>query len=326
MNLQPFEQALAALDLSAPSFDADSMRALRFAQLADFLESNVRSGQPFDLKTVQPNPLWLKIEDRLDAALRQWTRSRPPEGMWRIHQWYSSGILIDTGALKLGFDIIPFIKVFGWEDRYQLASRLAAELDALFITHRHEDHYDPEMVRACLAQGVPVYMPAALAQSWKAIPGLHAVEPDTEWKLGDLRIRARTGIHVWRDTADDLPLCIYECRQSDGRAIVYGGDADYTKFPPLSDDTQVVVYFLPWRAPNAAYEEGDPRQIAPVHVAVELGLQHIQPAYLFYVHCAELEHLYDGFTASFDIALSLKERLPVRSELMFWGESMDIQP
>ncbi len=324
MNLQPLVRTLDQLDHYPPSFEINPDREQAFLDLGRYLEANIRSGQPFDLTKVLPNPLWQLFEERLHAALGRLKDSRPAPDTLRVHQWYSSGIVLDTGTQVLGFDIVPMRRLYGWEDRFDQTGQLAEYLDALFVTHRHQDHYDIDLVRACLKAGTPVYMPERLARTWNGSPSLRSVVHNQQWEMGDLRVHARTGIHVWRESEDDLPVAVYEVRWPNDTAVVFGGDADYTKKLEKTDAVRVRAYFLPWRAPNALYEEGDARQVAPLHEAVQVALDRLDPAVLFYVHCAELEHVYEGFPASFDMALDLKKRLPVSSELMFWGEWMDL--
>jgi hypothetical protein len=90
-----------------------------------------------------------------------------------------------------------------------------------------------------------------------------------------------------------------------------------------SPDARVRAFFVPWRAPNAAYEAGTP-DARPLTEAVQRAVDQLQPDTLIYEHCAELEHVYDGFPCSFDLALDLKQQLTTPSELLFWGESLDI--
>ncbi len=324
MNLRPFLRSLEEVNRHPPSFDLNPAREKALLDIGRYLETHIRSGQPFDLKTVHPNPLWQVFEERLHDALTRARDMNLPPGACRMHQWYSSGVIFQTRDSVLGFDIVPMRRLYGWEDRFAQTEQLADWLDALFITHRHEDHHDPDLVRAMLKAGKPVHMPEALAQTWKESPCLMPVRHDDQWDVAAVRVHARRGIHVWRDDDRELPLCVYEVVWPDQRAIVYGGDVDYTKVLERSDDLAIDAFFLPWRAPNASYEEGHEQQIGPLHEAVQQALDKLNPAMLFYEHCAELEHVYDGFAASFDMALDLKKRLPVRSELLFWGEHIDL--
>lgn len=323
MNLEPLVQELQQLEQYPPSWGRLPEREACFGAIAHFLETHIRPGQPFDLKSVQPNPLWMLLEDRLAAALSSWTAepSRRTTPVC-VRQWYSSSVIIDMEGKRLGFDVIPYLRIYDWPDRYDLTGQLADGLDALLITHRHQDHYDPDLVRACLEREVPVYLPESVALQWKAHPFLFPVVDGHEWDIGPLHCSARVGPHVWRETVEELPVCIYSCAVAGDPAIVYGGDADYTRLPDLNLDVPVRAYFLPWRAPNACYESGHERQIGTLQEAFDVMLQQVDPATVFYEHCAELEHVHDGFSASFDMALDLKCHSPVPSELLFWGESI----
>lgn len=325
MNLEPLIHSLAKLDQCAPTFSLSPEREDSFKEIAQFLESHARAGQSFDLKAIQPNPLWMLLEDRLSAALDAWEFTRPVEaGAGLIRQWYSSGVIIETDGLRLGFDIIPIPRAYEWPDRHNLADRLADLLDVLLITHRHHDHYDENLVRACLERDVPVYLPESLARQWKESPLLHPVVDGQQWLMPGLQCSARIGPHVWRDTIDELPVCIYVVIGADGKTWVYGGDADYTRLPDLDLRSPVKAYFLPWRAPNARYESGHDMQTGSLPDALDILLAQVRPEHVFYQHCAELEHVHDGFPASFDMALDLKRHCPMPSELMFWGESIDL--
>lgn len=324
MTLLPLLSYLEQLDANPPSFAHSARRSDAFAGIARFLESNIRAGQPFDLKTVHPNPLWQCFEDRLDKALNDLGAPTLSSNAMRVHQWYSSGILLEAGPRLFGFDVVLLHRNFGWEDRFNMTDRLAASLDALFITHCHADHYDELLVRACVHEEVPVYMPVSVARNWKPSPFIIPIEHNAEWLVGDLPVKARHGVHIWRSSFDEVPLLVYEMVLPDETLFVYGGDVDYTKDLAVTPGRAVKAFFIPWRAPNARYEAGDDRQIGTIQQAIEIALERLKPEALFYQHCAELEHMYDGFPASFDLALENKATLPVASELMFWGEWMDL--
>lgn len=325
MNLTALTNALTTLEKHPPAWSTSPARTAAFAQLARFLHDHIRPGQPYDLKTVRPNPVWMWLEDRLSDALAEWaTQSPPAAGIWRINQWYSSGVVAELSGYRLGFDVIPILRAYDWPDRHNLTERIAEHLDALFVTHRHGDHYDIKLVQACLTKGKPVFMPSPLAADWPAQANLYPVHDGQQWEWGGLPFSARIGAHVWRETIEELPVCIYTCTDATQHALVYGGDADYTRLPDLQLTVPVRTYFVPWRAPNARYEAGHEQQTDTLHTALEILRQHVQPATLFYTHCAELEHVHDGFPASFDLALDLKYNLSIPSELLFWGEHMDL--
>lgn len=325
MNLEPLIRSLAKLDQCPPSYQKSVDREECFRDIAHFLESQIRPGQTFDLKAIHPNPLWMLLEDRFSETLTRWADAPPANhGCTLIRQWYSSGVIMETQGRRLGFDVIPILRAFEWPDRHNLTERMADLLDALLITHRHQDHYDVDLVRACLERAVPVYLPESLSRQWKEHEHLHPVGDGQEWNLFGLTCSAHIGPHVWRETIEELPVAIYAVTGEEKNTWVYGGDADYTRLPDLHLTTPVQVYFLPWRAPNVQYEQGHDLQTGTLIEAVEIMLDQIRPGAVLYQHCGELEHVHDGFPASFDMALDLKECCRVPSELMFWGESIDL--
>lgn len=320
MKPAALSELLQRLTSHPPSFAYDERRAECFAGIAAFLESSIRPGHAFDLKTARPNPVWQLFEETLDQALTDWMTTRPERGRMAVQQWYSSGVLLDTGSTVLGFDVIPMRRIYGWEDRFDLTGRLAKTLDALFITHRHEDHCDAELVAACIREGTPVYMPEPLAIAWDNPDGIIPIGPNYQGTCAGVEVHGRPGTHVWRETPEELPLTLYELIWPSGVSLIYGGDVDYTQPLMQTDGTQLKVFFVPWRAPNAAYEPGHAQQTGILLDAVHVLLDQLAPAVLIYEHCAELEHIYDGFTCSFDMALNLQRELAIPSELLFWGE------
>jgi L-ascorbate metabolism protein UlaG (beta-lactamase superfamily) len=326
MSLERLTHSLAALDASPPSFDANPTRREAFLEIGRFLEASVRAGQAFDLRTHNPNPVWLAIEPRLARALRSADESDLARNEVVAWQMYNDGVIVRTDEIAIGLDVIPMPRFFGWPDPPGLTERTAELLDLLVITHAHEDHYDRALVRACLHMGKPVLMPEPMAVDWGHDSNLHAVSHGWKLEIDDLQITGRVGCHVWRDTPEELPLVYYEIRCQEGYAFIFGGDVDYTKEFEKTRGRAIDLLFLPWRNPNPAYEEGRPEQVGSTFDAVQIALKKIEPAALLYEHCAELDHIYGGFPASFDMALDLKRRIPVPSELMFWGEQIALTP
>ncbi|OQW95554.1 MAG: hypothetical protein BWK77_07230 [Verrucomicrobia bacterium A1] len=326
MNIEKLKHSLAALDSNPPSFAANPKRHKMFLDIGQFLEASVRAGQALDLRAQNPNPVWQAIEPRLARALESADETDLARNEVAAWQMYNDGVIVRTDEIAIGLDVIPMPRFFGWPEPPKLTERIAELLDLLVITHAHEDHYDRALVRACLRMGKPVLMPEPMAGEWGQDANLHPVSHGWELEIDDLHITGRAGCHVWRDTPEELPLVYYEIRCQEGYTFVFGGDVDYTKTFEKTRGRAIDLLFLPWRNPNAAYEEGRPEQTGTTFDAVRIALDKIEPAALLYEHCAELNHVYDGFPASFDMALDLKQRIPVPSELMFWGEQIALAP
>jgi L-ascorbate metabolism protein UlaG (beta-lactamase superfamily) len=320
MSIERLTRSLAALYANPPSFAPDAARHRAFLDIAQVLETSTRAGQPLDLYKVNPHPLWQEIEPRLTRALGEAANAKPARDKIVVWQMYNDGVILRTGEMAIGLDVIPMPRFFGWAEPEGLTERIAGLLDLLVITHSHDDHYDRALVRACLRMGKPVLMPAAMAREWGHHAHLHATGNGWEQEIAGLHITAREGFHVWRETMAELPLVYYEAVCREGYTFMFGGDLDYTKALEKSPGRTIDLFFLTWRNPNALYEQGRPEQVGSTLDAVRIALERIDPAAILFEHCAELDHVYHGFPASFDMALDLKRQIPIPSELMFWGE------
>ena len=74
-------------------------------------------------------------------------------------------------------------------------------IDAVLITHRHFDHFDPELVEEALGRGVPVWMPGDafgdLGDSSGAVgDNLHEAVAGATLRIGALTVRVSGGRHA----------------------------------------------------------------------------------------------------------------------------------
>jgi len=105
---------------------------------------------------------------RIRKAIGEIEATRVDEGM-RIWKLYNHGFLVRTAAVSLAFDIVPGIRTEGFSLGRADLERLAAQSDALFITHLHADHANRDVVNLFLAQRKPVIAPEGL---WRDDPEL----------------------------------------------------------------------------------------------------------------------------------------------------------
>ena len=325
MKFSHIEKAVSVLARNPPGFRMCPARDAALLNIGRFLERQTRAGQPLDLKKTSA-PLWPFILRRLETAMDEAERADLAHDAVTAWQMYNSGVVVKTGDIIIGLDVIPMPRFFGWEEPEGLTLRTAELLDVLLITHRHEDHYDKALVRACLDLGKPVLMPASLAADWGHHIALHGVEHGANMELLDLQITCRQGFHVWRATMDELPLIYYEITTPAGYTFIFSGDLDYTKVFEKTAGRDIDLLFIPWRNPNERYENGRPEQIGSTLDAVKIAVKTAQPRAILYEHYGELDHIYGGFSASYDMALDLKRELAVPSELLFWGEHMALAP
>ncbi len=323
MSMDVFEKHLGTLAVHPPSFSSCLPREEAFLGIGKFLEAHIRAGQQYDLEK-NPNSLWNVIQNRLLAVLDEVQDTSVGAGEVHLWQMYNSGIIIKTSDMTLGFDVIPLLRAYGWAEPEGVTARIANLLDMLLITHRHPDHFDSKQVQACLAAGKSVCVPEPMASALGPCEQLHEVADGWTHSSEGAEIRGRQAYHVWRENMDDVPSVYYEVACRNGFTFLFSGDADYTKTFEKTSGQKIDLLFLPWRNPNALYEDGQPGQIGTTEDAVRIALDRVQPARILLEHYAELEHVRDGFPASYDMALMLKQALPVPCEWMFWGESIHL--
>lgn len=325
MNMDAFKEQLKILDRHGPSFMNNAMREEAFLRIGEFFETTIREGQPFDLAK-NPNPVWEIIEARLLKALDEIDQPAADARTITLWQMYNAGVILRQGGVVFGVDVIPMLRTYGWAEPEGLTERIADRLDFLLVTHHHPDHYDRALVRACLDRDKPVALPEHLATEWPGRPTLRAISGGwaTTWR--DIRITARNAFHVWRDSMADVPLVYYELTLPGEYTLLFSGDADYTKAFEKTPEQPVHLLLLPWRNPNATFEDGHERQTHRTIDAVQMVCDHIQPAQILFEHYAELEHVYGAFPASYDMAVSLRQALQTPADWLFWGESVTLTP
>ena len=320
-----FRKLMTMLDACPPSWAWNEERAQLFLELGRYFEEAIRPGMPCDL-ALNPNPLWGAIYHRLKRALVAVDALALLPGEWMLWQMYNSGVILKSRDVVAGMDIVPVLRTYGWQDPEELTRYTAGLLDFLLITHHHPDHYDRALVRACLALGKPVCVPEDIRKDWEADPNLYVFQDGTTITLCDLEITGRRGVHVWRETAEELPLIYYELTDCAGHTVLFAGDADYTRSFTCTPGQTVDALFLPWRNPNARFEEGRPEQTGVTEDALRMVIDRIHPQRIILEHYAELEHIYNGYPASYDLAARLKRFSPVHLEWMFWGERLGLLP
>jgi L-ascorbate 6-phosphate lactonase len=129
-------------------------------------------------------------------------------------------------------------KVIGQENNFDMERQVEAPLaatdltgmDALLLTHTHQDHTDPETLGAYRAAGGrgPYLAPAETLEKLHSL-GVPAAEttmvwPNKEVKVGDLTIRVTFAIPFG---GDDLTHVGYLVSVQDGPKIYFTGDTAY---------------------------------------------------------------------------------------------------
>lgn len=308
------------LDEAPPVFGFHPVRAQILLEIGQWLEAHIRPEGYFDLQHISPNPVWELIQNRLLKRLEQ-IQSFGLSDQPRIWQWYNSGVIICAGHWRLAFDLVPIPRAFGWAEPPGLTEKLADTIDMLFVTHGHPDHFDHRLAQACLRRGKPVYLPESLAENWPhgIQPQFLSLEKESYEERDNISFVSRPGIHVWRDTPEEVPSIYYEVEAPDRLRLIFTGDLDYSR--SLSSPAGKVDWlFVTWRSPNARYEPGHPEAIGTPADALRLAVNQVQPAAVILEHYGELEHIYQSYPASLDIAVEQIKAIP-GTDCLFWGET-----
>ncbi len=287
-----------------------------------FVEENCRPGCRFDLN-IWPNPVWQMIEARLSAALASFVAAPSGHDEMLMLQWYNSGILLKNAGQIMGFDLVPVPRYYDWPDNRKLTGRLAEVLSWLLVTHEHADHFDAELVGKCIALNRPVLMHDLAALSSHLTIG--RMGDQDEFLSSISLIKAHHGCHVWRDRPDEVAVTAFEIEFDTNFRLVFCGDLDYTRgltqVKPAPD-----ALFIAWRNPSAIYENGHPRQQGTTFDAIGKVIDLLRPRRIILQHYCELDHVYRGFSSSYELAAELIHHLPVKTDIFFWGDTVRLQP
>jgi hypothetical protein len=278
-----------------------------------FLERECLPGGRHDLKN-WPNAVWQKIIEGMLHGLNEFMNYSSPEPLFL--QWYNSGVFVKVAGKILAFDILPVPRFYNWPEPPDLTNKLAEIIDVLAITHAHADHFDEKLAARCSELGKSVLMPVGAIENFA---GITCLGDRKVFDCGPLSLRAHRACHVWRDSPDDVAIAAFEVSAADNFRMVFCGDSDYTKDLPAITP-QPDLMFITWRNPGPKYEDGHPAQQACTIDAVTLAITRFAPRQLVLEHYAELDHIYKGFSASYEIAIELIKNLQVPTSIHFWGD------
>ena len=231
-------------------------------------------------------------------------------------QWYNSGVFIRAAGKIIACDILPIPRYYGWLEPPGLTMQIAEAIDALLITHDHQDHFDVELIAACRKLEKPVFMHPGAAP---ADSGVRPMPDGCCCNLDQISIVAHHACHVWRKSEAEVLLSAFEVDFAGRFRVVFCGDADYTK-GLAGIRAQPDVLFITWRNPGPEYEDGHPEQTGATPDAVRLAISRFAPRRLILQHYGELDHVYHGFSASYEMALDLIERIDMPVTIHFWGD------
>lgn len=143
------------------------------------------------------------------------------------------------------------------------------DLDAVLITHQHQDHLDPQHVPTLLQNNprAEVYAAEDVRQAVE-LPGAHSVQPGERFTVGQVQVEAVGGQHaVIHEEMPRVHNIGYILRAEDEPVFFHPGDALDTA--PEGIDVLALPLMGPWAALREHVEFlrelGVPRVNIPIH-------------------------------------------------------------
>ncbi|MFQ5823555.1 MAG: FlgD immunoglobulin-like domain containing protein [bacterium] len=151
-------------------------------------------------------------------------RDTVPEGA-AIWMMYNHGFVIKTPQHVFAFDLVD--GYHGWLTH--LPSELIQQIEVLFISHEHGDHFDNSVASAVMANGGYVVVPSENSN----MGNVPMAEGDS-LTISGLHIKAHYGLH-------SVPIRIYEVTTPSGFKILHTGDNQTSATLPEVDSVDVLL-------------------------------------------------------------------------------------
>lgn len=294
------------LDQFPPGLPENPVRRAALIRLDDILH----------IESAPKKPLVHQFyRERMEKVLGEIEQTKITSGA-RVWKLYNDTFVVRTPSVTFAFDVVPGPPgVDGFRVSPEWIQRLAAQTDALFISHLHADHANQEVAKAFLDQGKPVL---AVERLWTDQPEFsrRMVYPE----------RSATKIHEITVKGGKLRYVAYPGHQGppvnnnnflvispEGFTALHTGDqssfeADYEWMAQIGNQHNVDVLF-----PNC-WTDGLQRMIRGVN-----------PRYVITGHENEMAHTVDhreDYTQTYNHMFGS----PYPFLLMGWGEGYSIAP
>ncbi len=221
-----------------------------------------------------------------------------------IWMMYNHGMVIKSPQVVFAFDLVNGYS--GWTQ--QLPSELITQIDVLFVSHRHLDHYDSSIANSVLVNGGNVIVPSEETYITGCIP----MAPGDSILISGLQIKAHYGLH-------SSALRIYEVTTTTGCKFVHTGDNQTSDILPTVDNLDVLLL-------NAWVNESGSTSAV---IGMRNCINALNPTVMIPGHIQELYHDYNpGNPASrvpYEWAYEVDDVvLDSDVEIMAWGERYNL--
>jgi hypothetical protein len=223
----------------------------------------------------------------------------------RIWSMYNHGFIVKTPTTVFAFDLVHGYP--SW--KYRIPDAILEQIQVLFVSHKHDDHYDRSLIHSILDFGGKVVAPLET----KLIgDDMIYVSPGDELNVAGLHVKVYDGLH------GDIPSRIFEVITPEGLKIMHTGDNQTSE--TLPDGVKVDILLL-----NAWVNESGS---APAITGVRNSINKLAPGLTILGHFQELSHAYDPSSVtsrlSYGSILAAGDvPLPGQVSVQIWGERCD---
>lgn len=226
----------------------------------------------------------------------------------RIWSMYNHGFIVKTPSSVFAFDLVQGYP--SWN--YQIPDSILNQIQVLFLSHKHDDHWDRTIIKEITDLGGKVVEPME-----EKIAGYDFVylSPDEETTQAGLQIKAFDGLH------GGIPVRMYFVTTPEGFTIFHTGDNQTSE--TLPEGLTVDILLL-----NAWVNESG--SASPV-IGARNSIKKLNPKLTILGHIQEMSHTYDPSDPksrlSFEAPLKVDDgSLPGVVSVQIWGEPCDFQP
>jgi L-ascorbate metabolism protein UlaG (beta-lactamase superfamily) len=293
----PYEEIEAVLRANPPCSGNDDIRRDAILAFDKTLRNNTANFDPA-VSEFYENMMRHMEEDFNEPVL---------SGM-RIWLMYNHGFIVKTPSATFAFDLVHGYPQ--WD--YRIPDSILEQIQVLFISHRHGDHRNLELIKTVKDFGGEVVMPI---EDKPGDFGTIYLSPDQELTIAGLQVKAYDGLH------ELIPLRIYQVVTPEGLTIMHTGDNQTSETLPSGVKVDILLL-------NAwVNESGFDTPVAGMRNSIDkLGPRLTIPG-----HIQELSHHYDPNDIRGRLAyirVIAVDAVPLPGEVSFqvWGEHCDFPP
>lgn len=264
---------------------------------ADYFESYLVSPVEGSENIEEDSYILFFYRSAFDRVLDGIKNEKVEEGSVAIWMLYNMGYIFKTASGCFAIDI-----------SHRWAKKLAPYIDFLFVTHKHSDHYNDELILEMFNLGKPVlsnYLKDENYQYTSKIPA--------NYTIGEFRIRTSITDHNNSGLSNFVTVFQVDFGEEAGNfRMLHAGDSNFKPEQFTNIDSHVHV-LIPRFAPNALTENN----------IIGDGAGQVRPDYVLLSHALEMAHENNGDRKSISRVLERAAYINCENTCVpFWGEKM----